>query len=302
MTGVIKTIEESIKQARVPLPEYEKPKTHGEIIHSEFTELREICERKGGKIISDAFLGWDRRHEFECKEGHRWITTADSIKRGSWCRKCSSKEMGKRQRKYSLKDAIRLAEERNGKCLSTMESFTNNDNLTWYCNVHKTSWEAPISRIVSGGWCPTCGREKCDKERRKYTVKDLQDLAAARGGECLSKVCNCADDKYEWKCGKGHTWFASFNDIKGSPKHKPTWCPHCAKKAKHTVEEMREWAAAHGGECLSNKYVNAKTNLLWRCSCGYEFWAMPTNVQRGKWCPACKGKRIWETRRKNKKV
>ena len=65
---------------------------------------------------------------------------------------------------------------------------------------------------------------------------------------------------------------------------------------------MREWAKAHGGECLSNEYVNAKTKLLWRCSCGLEFRAMPTNVQRGKWCPACKGKRIWETRRKNKKV
>lgn len=54
---------------------------------------------------------------------------------------------------------------------------------------------------------------------------------------------------------------------------------------------MREWAAAHGGECLSNEYVNAKTKLLWRCSCGHEFWAMPTNVQRGEWCPKCKGKK-----------
>lgn len=302
LAGVIKTVEECIKQAGLTVPEYEKPKTLGEILHSELTELKKICEGNGGKVLSDVFLGWDKRHEFECKEGHRWTTTAESIKQGSWCKKCSSKEMGKKQRKYTLKDAIRLAEERNGKCLSTMESFTNSDNLTWFCNVHKTSWEAPISRIVSGGWCPICGREKCDAKRKKYTIGDLQALAATRGGECLSTVCNRADDKYEWKCEKGHRWFASFNDVKGFPKSKPTWCPYCAKKAKHTIEEMREWAAAHGGECLSTEYVNAKTKLLWRCSCGHEFWAMPTNVQRGEWCPKCKGKKIWETRQKNKNM
>ena len=32
--------------------------------------------------------------------------------------------------------------------------------------------------------------------------------------------------------------------------------------------------------------------------CGYEFKAMPTNVQQGKWCPKCKGKKGWATRRK----
>ena len=300
LTGIIKTVEDSIHQAGVTLPEYEKPKTHGEILHSDFSELKEICKAKGGRVITDAFLGWNEKHEFECGEGHRWTTTAESIKQGTWCRECSMKAMGLKQRKYSLEDAIKLAEEKNGKCLSTAESFTNSDNLTWYCNIHKKSWEAPISRIMSGGWCPACGREKCDEERKKYTIKDLQDLAAERGGKCLSSVCNRADDKYEWECTKGHKWFATFNDIKGSPNSKPTWCPYCAKKAKHTIEDMRKWAAVHGGECLSSEYVNAKTKLLWRCSCGYEFWAMPTNVQRGKWCRKCSGKKAAETRRKNK--
>ena len=299
LSAVIKLVEECIQQARIKLPAYDKPKTHGEILHSDLTELKEICAAKGGKVITDAFLGWDTKHEFECAAGHKWTTTAESVKQGTWCRACSMKEMGLKQRKYSLEDAKKLAEERNGKCLSTTESFTNSYNLIWFCNVHQKEWTAPISRIVSGGWCPTCGREKCDSNRKKYTLRDLQLLAAEHGGICLSAECSRADDKYEWECDKGHKWLATFNDIKGSPKHKPTWCPECAGKKKHTIEDMREWAAAHGGECLSTEYVNAKTPLLWRCSCGHEFWAAPTNIQRGKWCPKERGKKAWETRRKN---
>lgn len=299
LPSIINIVEECIKRAGVTLPEYDKPKTHGEILHSDLSKLKKICESNGGKVITDAFLGWAEKHKYECGKGHRWITTADAIKYGSWCKECSMKAMGIKLRKYSLKDAIKLAEEKNGKCLSKAESFTTSDALTWYCNIHKKEWEAPISRIISGGWCPICGRVKCDEKRKKYTIKDLQNLAAERGGKCLSSVCCRADDKYNWECAKGHKWDATFNDIKGSPKHKPTWCPYCAKKAKHTIEEMREWAAAQGGKCLSKEYIDAKTKLLWKCSCGNEFWAMPTNVQRGKWCPECKGKKIWETRRKN---
>jgi hypothetical protein len=299
LSEIIKTVEECISQAGVTIPKYKMPKTHGEILHSDLSELKNICKKRGGKVITDAFLGWDSRHRFVCGAGHPWITTAESIKQGTWCRDCSMKKMGEEQRKYTLEDAKKLAKENNGKCLSKTDSFTSEDKLTWYCNVHQETWDAPISRIVKGGWCSKCGYEKGSMKRRKYTIKDLQNLAAERGGKCLSMEYINVSFKYKWECAKNHTWDASFSDIKGSPKHKPTWCPECAGKKKHTIEDMREWAAAHGGECLSTEYVNAKTPLLWRCSCGHEFWAAPTNIQRGKWCPKERGKKAWETRRKN---
>ena len=47
-------------------------------------------------------------------------------------------------------------------------------------------------------------------------------------------------------------------------------------------------AQNHGGECLSNEYVNSKTSLLWRCVKGHEWAAAPFTLRnRGTWCPYC---------------
>lgn len=298
---MIDIVETSIKQAGIEIPQYEKPITIGEILISDYHELSELCIKQEGKLITDAFLGWDQKHEYECKEGHRWKATAYSIKSGSWCRKCQMKAMGLRTRKYTIEDARKLAKEKNGECLSTLTSITNNEDLKWYCNIHNKTWEAPISRIIQGGWCPICGREKSDKNRRAYTIEDLISIAKERGGNCLSKEYTRADVKYRWICKKSHEWEATFNDIKGSKKHAPTWCPYCARKAKKSIEDMQKLAAEHNGECLSTEYRGAFVHLQWKCAYGHIFSAQPTNVQQGKWCKDCKGKRIWETRRMNKR-
>jgi len=58
---------------------------------------------------------------------------------------------------------------------------------------------------------------------------------------------------------------------------------------KLTIEQMQAIAKNRGGKCLSNKYVNAHTDLLWECSKGHRWKATSNNVKNGKsWCPKCK--------------
>jgi len=52
---------------------------------------------------------------------------------------------------------------------------------------------------------------------------------------------------------------------------------------------MQIIAAERGGKCLSQKYVNNKTKLLWECAKGHQWEAQPTNVKQGQWCPDCAG-------------
>ena len=43
-------------------------------------------------------------------------------------------------------------------------------------------------------------------------------------------------------------------------------CEECKHgNTKHTIEECKQWAINKGGECLSDKYINSKTPLLWKC-------------------------------------
>jgi len=56
---------------------------------------------------------------------------------------------------------------------------------------------------------------------------------------------------------------------------------------KRTLDEMIDIANKKHGQCLSDKYINDRTKLKWRCDLGHIWNAIPSNVIRGSWCPIC---------------
>ena len=52
---------------------------------------------------------------------------------------------------------------------------------------------------------------------------------------------------------------------------------------------MQNLAKQKGGKCLSKEYVNVSTKLTWKCKEGHIWKALPVNVKKGHWCPACAG-------------
>lgn len=69
------------------------------------------------------------------------------------------------------------------------------------------------------------------------------------------------------------------------------WCPTCNKKPRLTINIFTEIAKKRDGKSLSNKYFNQKTKLTFECQNGHQWDALPNNIQKGKWCPTCKGNR-----------
>lgn len=116
----------------------------------------------------------------------------------------------------------------------------------------------------------------------------MQQLAARRGGKCLSKEYLNAQIHLKWRCKEGHEWKAIYNNIQQGK-----WCPKCAQEKiaasqRLTIGEMREIAKSRGGKCISDRYVNIDTKLEWECIRGHRFKARPDTVKRGQWCPECK--------------
>ena len=57
---------------------------------------------------------------------------------------------------------------------------------------------------------------------------------------------------------------------------------------KHTIEDMKAFAATKEGECLSEKYINNSTKLKWKCKEGHEWDAAPHSIlYRQTWCGLC---------------
>lgn len=135
--------------------------------------------------------------------------------------------------------------------------------------------------ILQGRWCPKCGREQ-SKDKLRLGINYFKELAKKNGGKCLTDSYKNVDTKMEWQCGSGHVWEATGWAIKNG-----SWCPICNNRILPTIEDMRVLATQRGGFCLSEKYYNSHTKLLWQCNCGNTWEASPNNIKRGSWCPKC---------------
>lgn len=69
---------------------------------------------------------------------------------------------------------------------------------------------------------PYAGRSG-ELEPETYKIDDMQELAASRGGQCLSDEFIDLKTRLRWRCGFGHEWEAT--PLLHRAGH---WCPQCA--------------------------------------------------------------------------
>ena len=127
-------------------------------------------------------------------------------------------------RKLTLAQIQQDAARHGGRCLS--ETYV--DSLTlmeWECaKGHR--WRAVAHAVRQNHWC-----KKCADERLRFPAQAVRDVAAARGGACLSPYTN-SQAKLEWMCAAGHHWHATFSSVKQG-----SWCPHCKAARRETAEK-----------------------------------------------------------------
>jgi hypothetical protein len=164
--------------------------------------------------------------------------------------------------------------------------------LKWQCGLGHSPWRASYSNVMSGTWCPTCGRTV------RSTIKDMKALAISRGGKCLSDTFVNLHVPLRWRCAERHQWRAAPNNIVRRGRKEGSWCPKCARERARekkrpeipTIDDMRRLASSRRGRCASAFYINAHRRLRWICAEGHIWNAEPSNVRRGSWCPFCAGK------------
>lgn len=223
---------------------------------------------KEGECLSKTYINAHTKMLWRCKNNHSWKATYGHIHRGTWCPVCANK------RRLSISIMRDVAKKRGGLCLST--TYINNvTSLQWQCSKEHRWWARP-NNIKNGNWCPYC-------VGRRQTITDMRLIAELRGGKCLSKEFKGVENKLIWECSKGHVWNSIPSHIK-----KGHWCPSCAGNRKSTIDDMKKLAEERNGKCISTKYINTMTKLQWECKDGHRWEAIPNNILKGQWCPACR--------------
>jgi len=91
----------------------------------------------------------------------------------------------------------KLARARGGECLSK-EYVNSQTDLRWICEKNHR-WRATPTNIKSGQWCPICSRIK----RASALLEEMQNIAKANDGECLSNKYVSSQRELRWRCKEG---------------------------------------------------------------------------------------------------
>jgi len=64
-----------------------------------------------------------------------------------------------------------------------------------------------------------------------------------------------------------------------------------------TITDFQKIASLKGGKCLSPRYKNSNSKLLFRCDKGHRWEALPDSIKKGSWCQKCFFMRFIESRK-----
>lgn len=72
-----------------------------------------------------------------------------------------------------------------------------------------------------------------EMERRRKALERMCEIAASRGGECLSAEYVNTITRLAWRCGVGHEWAIRPNAVQQG-----NWCPKCARTGASIGERI----------------------------------------------------------------
>jgi hypothetical protein len=178
------------------------------------------------------------------------------------------------------------------KPLTPYDVYPNSFKKVWWvCEKGQHEWRSRISdRFSKDVGCPYCAGKRVDTDNCLQTInpKLAKEWHPTKNGELTPKnVTANSNKKVWWICSRNHEWEATVDK-----RNIGRGCPYCArsernKNRKLTIDEMQQIAKEKDGKCLSTEYINIHTHLLWECSNGHKWKAIPKSVKRGTWCPIC---------------
>ena len=108
---------------------------------------------KGGKCLSQIYLGIRTKFDWECSEGHRFKFTAHRVRnQNGWCTICNKRD--KLNKRLQLRKEI--TNSRDGKLISDIYIFGRREKLLWECEAGH-QFLVLSHHVISGmkSQCPT---------------------------------------------------------------------------------------------------------------------------------------------------
>ena len=242
--------------------------------------MHELAESRGGKCLSDEYINSRTHMEFQCSEGHQFLTVASDAIRGQWCPKCKVRINERIVKGYFDNIFNSVFEKCRPKWLKNergnqMELDGYNKELGMAFEYHgeqhyKITYYMNEEQLKQ--------RMKDDEWRRKVCMDNgiiLIEIPYWIERENIGKYIY---SEYKKEKTKLSISYKNINKI-----NYKDFNIYDSKRLK----VFQDYATMKGGKCLSQVYVDSITHLKMECAKGYVFAPLPHSLLRGSWCPIC---------------
>ncbi len=242
---------------------------------NQLERVREIMKEKHVECLESEYIKSVAKMRWLCTDCHHgWEASFASVGKSRGCPKCK-----RIKTKITLEKVREVAEDRNITCLET--KYRNMSvGMMWQCNICLYEWRTHFNNFRRANGCPKCNGMV------KYTPDELQDFASKWGVECMTDEYINSALPVPWKCKIcNFSWKTSLSNF----KKKKEGCPRCCKnKAKYNIKEVKEIAESRDIICLSEKYVDCRKPMLWKCKkCNREWETTFRSLKQNIGCLPC---------------
>jgi len=244
-------------------------------------EMYKLAAKRGGVCLSKEYIDSATKLTWQCVDGHQWEAPPSQISSGRWCPICAFSYVSENicrgilelifKKSFPKKKPKWLVNSRGN--LMELDGF--NEHLSVAFEYHGKQHFSTV-KFFHGD----------DKRKLHQRISDdllKRNICKSRGIKLIEIPFDIqVDDFYKYiitQCRKLH--------IK-VPKH--TKVNMGEIKSTYRLENlsyMKKLAEQHGGQCISNIYINRKYRLKWQCAKGHQWEASPTNIMSCNWCSKC---------------
>jgi len=233
-------------------------------------KTKEIAE--GYECLSDEYVGNKEKLEFRCNKGHIYEVTWNGIVVGHRCLYCAGQII--------TIEKIRECIKPFGYELLSEIYINDHSKLKFKCDeghIFETIWRSIYS---NNNKCPIC------YNNNKKTIEEVKEYIESFGYELLSNEYVDNHTKLKLRCNVGHIYKATWAAIQQGQK-----CLQCKNNRRRLTIEYVKYRTSEltncKYKCLSNKYINSKEKLIFRCDKNHKFLMCWCNFNQGQRCPTC---------------
>nr|WNL49532.1 restriction endonuclease [Marseillevirus sp.] len=267
----------------------------------------------------EVFAWSHKKYWLECERcKHSFETSLDGVSRGHFCPFCSSQKLCSSnkcktcfEKSFASSDKAEFwSAEKNKQ--SPREVFVSSKKKFWFeCKKCKHSFEAILSNISKGQFCPFCSNKAlCSSSECRTCFK--KSFASSNKVEFWSAEKNKKDPremffgsekKFWFDCGKcSHSFEMRLGDISNGQ-----FCPFCSNKKLCPSPDCescfeKSFASSNKSEFWDFKknkgtprevFAVSGKKFWFECGkCKHSFEAMLSNVSKGKFCPFCSNNKL----------